>query len=472
MSNRSTFYQSLHDFYRGTICQAIILGLISFTQPGIWTAMNNLGAGGQAKPYVVNAVNVITFAVMFVFSPLASIIGNIIGMRWVLIFGCLGYVPYSAALYCNSMWGTQWFLIFGGVTCGFSAAALWPAEATIAVGYPEVRRRGLCIAIWLALSKLGSIIGTAIQLAINKDGDTTGAIAPRTYLVLVAIQCLGLPLSFLISPPEKLVRKDGKKPVFANRNGGFKSQLLLFLAQLKRKEVVLLIPAFVSAQWGSAYYGNWLTEYYSVRARTLSGFVVAVVGAIVNILSGWLLDTKLIRRSTQAKSTWYSLLALFTAIWIWNLILQARWDSSPPGDIDWNSRLFSQGMALYVLFRIAYEVIGVWLYWALGTFDSEVDTISLSMGVLRSCESLGQACAYGVGASKASLMTNLIVTVVVFFISAPATSWASHLINDRLNGEDSDSDDLSLPDSGSATPASEVQQISLTANDKVDIKEA
>ncbi|THV71037.1 hypothetical protein D6C85_07785 [Aureobasidium pullulans] len=48
-------YQRLHRFYRGTTFQAIILGLVSFTQPGIWDALNSLGAGGQAKPYVVNA---------------------------------------------------------------------------------------------------------------------------------------------------------------------------------------------------------------------------------------------------------------------------------------------------------------------------------------------------------------------------------------------------------------------------------
>lgn len=32
---------AFHRFYRGTIFQAVILGLISFTQPGIWTALNS-----------------------------------------------------------------------------------------------------------------------------------------------------------------------------------------------------------------------------------------------------------------------------------------------------------------------------------------------------------------------------------------------------------------------------------------------
>lgn len=32
---------SLKRFYRSTLYQAIILGLVSFTQPGIWDALNS-----------------------------------------------------------------------------------------------------------------------------------------------------------------------------------------------------------------------------------------------------------------------------------------------------------------------------------------------------------------------------------------------------------------------------------------------
>ncbi|GJC92028.1 Duf895 domain membrane protein [Colletotrichum higginsianum IMI 349063] len=425
-----------HDVFRGTIFQAVLLGLISFTQPGIWTAMNNLGAGGQAEPYIINAVNVITFVIMIVLSPVASMVGNLIGMKWIVVIGTIGYVPYSAALYCNSMWGTQWFLIFGAVTCGISASALWPGEAAIAVGYPEVARRGTCISIWLALGKLGSIIATAIQLALNKDSNTTGAISSSTYLVLVVIQCLGLPLSLLLSPPGKLVRRDGRKPVFANAERSLKSQLRGFLAQFRRREVLLLIPAFITAQWGVTYQGNYMAAYFTVRARTLSGFIIAVVGAISNVLSGWWLDTRHLKRTTQARWSWYFLLALFTLVWIWNLVVQERWAKHSPGEIDWSSASYGEGLAIFVLYRIAYETVGVWLYWTLGTFDVEADTIALSMGVLRSGESLGSALAYAVGSVRsASLMTNLIISVVVFYVGAPATTWAALLVKERLPSE-------------------------------------
>jgi MFS family permease len=55
-------------------------------------------------------------------APIAGIIGNIVGMRRVLIFGTLGYAPYSLALYFNSVYGTQWFLLFGATTCGLSVS--------------------------------------------------------------------------------------------------------------------------------------------------------------------------------------------------------------------------------------------------------------------------------------------------------------------------------------------------------------
>ncbi|KAF7543406.1 hypothetical protein G7Z17_g10767 [Cylindrodendrum hubeiense] len=448
----SALWQHAHDVYRGTYFQAVLLGLISFTQPGIWTAMNSLGAGGQAEPYLVNAANVITFVIMVVLAPLASIVGNIIGMKWVIVFGTLGYVPYSAALYVNSMWGTQWFLIFGAVTCGLSATALWPAEAAIAVGYPEVNKRGKCVGIWMAIGKLGSIIATAIQLGLNKDASETGSISPNTYLVLVAIQCLGLPLAFLISPPEKLIREDGKKPTFANANRTFKSQLAGFLAQFKRKEIILMIPAYITAQWGVTYQGNYMAAYFTVRARTLSGFLTAVVGAAVNVLAGWWLDTNHVRRSTQARGLWYALLALFTLVWIWNIVIQERWARESPGAIDWSSHNYGQGVAIFILYRIAYETVGVWLYWVLGTHDNDMDTIALSMAVLRGGEALGSALAYAVGSVRsASLMTNLIIATVMFYVAVPFTTWAAYLIKDRLPGEDapgSDGESSESPDGG------------------------
>lgn len=36
-------------FYRSCLFQILVVGLVAFCEPGIWTALNNLGAGGQAS---------------------------------------------------------------------------------------------------------------------------------------------------------------------------------------------------------------------------------------------------------------------------------------------------------------------------------------------------------------------------------------------------------------------------------------
>ena len=35
--------------YRSVLFQIVIVGLVAFCEPGIWTALNNLGAGGNAS---------------------------------------------------------------------------------------------------------------------------------------------------------------------------------------------------------------------------------------------------------------------------------------------------------------------------------------------------------------------------------------------------------------------------------------
>jgi hypothetical protein len=35
--------------YRSCLLQIIVVGLVAFCEPGIWTALNNLGAGGNAS---------------------------------------------------------------------------------------------------------------------------------------------------------------------------------------------------------------------------------------------------------------------------------------------------------------------------------------------------------------------------------------------------------------------------------------
>lgn len=74
-------------WYRSTFFNITILGLCNFAAPGIWGAMNSLGAGGAATPHLVNAANALTFCLMVVSCYFSSVIVHYIGIKGALIFG-------------------------------------------------------------------------------------------------------------------------------------------------------------------------------------------------------------------------------------------------------------------------------------------------------------------------------------------------------------------------------------------------
>jgi hypothetical protein len=76
-----------------------------------------------------------------------------------------------------------------------------------------------------------------------------------TYLVLIGLQCLGLPLALLVSPPEKVIRPDGSKIDSPTQNKAVLGEFRKLWALLKRKQMYLLIPILVGFNWNSTYLG-------------------------------------------------------------------------------------------------------------------------------------------------------------------------------------------------------------------------
>lgn len=224
-------------WYRSTFYNITILGLCNLAAPGIWGAMNSLGAGGAQKPYLVNTANALTFSLMVVSCWLSSGLVHLIGIKGALIFGTydtsfppvassalltlgdrIGYAPYAAGLYTNNRFGTEWLTILGAALCGISAGVFWMAEAAIAIAYPEPWNRGKALGYWLTYRVSGQILGGAINLGLNADHDEAGKVSYTVFLVFIALQCAGPVVALFLSPPEKVERQDGKKVELAILN--------------------------------------------------------------------------------------------------------------------------------------------------------------------------------------------------------------------------------------------------------------
>lgn len=184
-----------------------------------------------------------TASIMVFGCSLFGTVANKIGIKTVLILGTLGYAPYSASLYVNNRYGVEWFVLLGGATCGLAASALWASEGAIALGYADIRNRGKFTGIWLGLRELGQLIGSSIQLSLNVQSQNRGKVGYSTYLVLIALQCLGLPLALLISSPEKVIKPNGERlrsAAAAKKKASFKEKFRKIWALFKCKEMFLV----------------------------------------------------------------------------------------------------------------------------------------------------------------------------------------------------------------------------------------
>ena len=73
----------------------------------------------------------------------------------------------------------------------------------------------------------------------------------------------------------------------------------------------------------------------------------------------------------------------------------------------------------------------MFVYWIIGTFYDDLETLTLAVGIVRSFESVGSCLSFGIGAAQVAPMVNLIIAFVMFCVTIPATSWAVFLVPER-----------------------------------------
>ncbi|CAG8958395.1 hypothetical protein HYFRA_00011072 [Hymenoscyphus fraxineus] len=401
-------------WHRTTFFNACVIGGVGFIAPGLWNAMNSLGAGGAQAPYLVNAANALVFGLMGIFCLLGGPIANRIGLSYTLLLGAQGNV---------------WLVLVGAVTCGVSAGLFWASEGAVALGYPESSKRGKYLNIWLVFRTGGPIVGGAIVLALNHGANQKGKgkVGYQIYLIFIALQCVATPLALALSPPEKVQRTDGTK-VKVVMEKSFAAEIRALGKALCRRDILLLLPIFWAAYFNQ-YLGNFQTYYFGVRARALIGFVGNFSNLLASFLMSSLLDYKKLRVQKRISIGFYYAVALHLVAWIYGWVIQEKytrtnpsWDWEEPGFVEgffvivlWSKYLLVQydlGNELIVAAEFSEQSIQSWMYYFISTktdniselckryaIFSVVDRTNTSAarftGILRGQESFAQAVSFG-----------------------------------------------------------------------------
>ncbi|KAK2025933.1 MFS general substrate transporter [Colletotrichum zoysiae] len=406
-------------WYHSTLFNAFVIGGVGFMAPGLWNAMNALGAGGAQEPFLVNAANALVFGLMGFLCLFGGPIANRIGLSWTLLLGAVGYPLYSAGLYTNNRFGNVWFVLVGAVACGISAGLFWASEGAVALGYPEPSKRGKYMNIWLWFRTGGPLVGGAIVLALNNNAaaKAKGKVGSQTYLVFIALQCLSVPLALALSPPEKVQRSDGSK-VIIKAEKSFKAEFQALLRVSKRKDVLLLLPIFWAAYFNQ-YSGNFQSYYFGVRARALIGFVSNFGTLLSSQIISMLLDHKKLSVRKRINYGFYYVIVWHVIAWVYGWVIQEKYTRNPPA-YDWEDKGFVEGFFVLLLWDFARQALQNWLYYLLATKTDNISELARFSGILRGQESFSQAISFGLNTQKwkggrVPLIINTILLVLAIY---------------------------------------------------------
>ena len=94
--------KGIKGLYYSSTTQIVMLGFLCFMCPGLFNALNGLGAGGQVDSTNSANSNSALYSTFAVSAFFAGSINNKLGSRWTLLIGSTGYSLYIASyLYVN-----------------------------------------------------------------------------------------------------------------------------------------------------------------------------------------------------------------------------------------------------------------------------------------------------------------------------------------------------------------------------------
>ena len=133
---------------RTTRFQVLLLGLISFSVPGMFNAITSM-AGGVDSPAVASQAAAALYVTFAAASLLAPVPTNVCGARLTMGVGSLGYAVYAGSLllFRQRLAGAAW-VVGAAVVNGVGAALFFTAGGTLLLALPSAETRGHYLALY------------------------------------------------------------------------------------------------------------------------------------------------------------------------------------------------------------------------------------------------------------------------------------------------------------------------------------
>jgi hypothetical protein len=121
----------------------------------------------------------------------------------------------------------------------------------------------------------------------------------------------------------------------------------------------------------SGTWSTYLGTYFSVRARALSSFISPFFCIVGCFGLGFILDMKRLSQRRRAQIGLVLVVVLNLGVYIWSIVMQARFNSHNPGSIDWEDDLYATSFLPYFFVQTTGPLSQSYMYWLLSSFATD-----------------------------------------------------------------------------------------------------
>ncbi|KAF8060873.1 MFS general substrate transporter [Lyophyllum atratum] len=481
------------------LTQTILLGFVCFMCPGLFNALNGLGAGGQVDATTsanANSVLYATFAVGAFFAGYATLlrpksVTNKIGAKRALLLGSAGYAIYIGSfLAVNIHPEAGGFIIGAGAILGLCAGLLWTAQGSLMLAYPTETQKGLFIGVFWAIFNLGAVVGASVSLGQNFYSKANSVengtyvcvsssislvpanplFSPRVVhsvytrscqIVFLSLTLTGVLIPLLMADPNKMIRTDGTK-VTAPRHPSWKVEIYgLWVTISTDPMILLLFPMFFTSNWFYTWqFNDYNNALFNIRARSLNNLVYWLAQIVGSISIGFLLDQQTIARRTRAFAGWSILLIMVFIVHTWAYFYQKDYtrESIPPDaqKMDIFDNGYTPRILLYIVCGLLDAMWQTTAYWIMGAMSNDPGKLAHFTGFYKSFQSAGGAGIWRADGVKTPFM-NIFISTWALLVAGLIFALPMIYLRVKEHTEISDEVLARMDDSGHIRVATEVQ---------------
>ncbi|KDO23282.1 hypothetical protein SPRG_20997 [Saprolegnia parasitica CBS 223.65] len=364
--------------------QICLLGLVLFGCPGMFNAINGMGAAGQVDATAGSNANVALYATFASFSIIAGSIHNVLGPRLTLF---LGGLPYGA----------------------------------IVLSYPTENEKGKFISTCWVIFNLGGVIGALVPFILNYNS-VAGNVSDATYIVFLVLMVSGASMSLFMKKPDSIIRSDNTQVDYP-KSASVKDEIKGLYEAIFDWRMLCLIPASFASNFFYSYQFNAVNAHmFSLRTRGFNGVLywgMQMAGAFA--FGNYVMDKESVSRATRGKVGLAIATGLTCLSWILGVIVQKDFTrDDPKQNIDFTeSSRAAFPMIVYLLYGLVDAIYQNYVYWVIGAMSNDPMDLARFVGLYKAFQSAGGAIAWRIDVLEVSYMTQLIVNWGLMAISFP-----------------------------------------------------